>query len=101
MIAYNITIKIDKEIQTEWLKWVKNEHIPEVMTTGFFYECKFYRLLGADENEDVTYVIQYFASSFENYKDYTENFSSSLEKKIHEKWHDKFIAFHTAMEIVN
>ena len=101
MIAYNITIKIDKEIQNEWLKWVKNEHIPEVMTTDFFYECKFYRLLGADENEDITYIVQYFASSFENYKNYTENFSSSLEKKAREKWHDKFIAFHTVMEIVN
>jgi hypothetical protein len=100
MIAYNVTIKIEKEIEKEWLQWVKKEYIPEVLATDLFNEYKFYRLLD-DETDGITYVIQYFASSFKNYENYSEKFLEQSKKKNREKWNDKFIAFHTVMEIVN
>ena len=38
MIIYNITVSIiDQNIHQNWLKWMKEIHIPEVMDTGFFF----------------------------------------------------------------
>jgi hypothetical protein len=51
MIVYNITIKITPEIETDWLHWQKQEHIPEVMATGNFTHFHFYRLLQQEDDE--------------------------------------------------
>ena len=42
----------------------KEEHIPEVMSSGQFSDYKFFRLLEQDETDGVTYIIQYFSSTF-------------------------------------
>jgi len=100
-IVYNTTIKIDPQIEKEWTDWQKNEQIPEVMATGLFSDYKFFRLLEQDETEGVTYVIQYFSSSFEHYKKYIDEFATLFNEKSFAKWSDRFISFHTVMEIVN
>ncbi|HEY1870284.1 MAG TPA: DUF4286 family protein [Chitinophagaceae bacterium] len=101
MIVYNITIKIDPQIEKDWIEWQKNENIPEIMATGLFSEYKFYRLLEQDDTEGITYVMQYFTSSLENYKRYTEEYALKMQKKTFEKWKHQFIAFRTIMKIVN
>ena len=101
MIVYNTTIKIDPQIAKEWIDWQKNEHIPEVMATGLFTDHEFFHLLEQDETEGLTYVIQYFSPSIDNYKKYIEEFATSLSEKTFAKWRDQFISFHTVMEVVN
>lgn len=101
MLVYNVTLKIEAGIETRWLNWMKQEHIPEVMATKLFNEYKFFKLLEQDESEEKTYVIQYFASSKENYDRYITEFAPALRKKAIEKWGEQFIAFRTVMEIVN
>ena len=46
MIIYNVTVSlVDQSIHQDWLKWMKEIHIPEVMDTGFFLDNKICRLL--------------------------------------------------------
>jgi len=100
MIVYNITLKIDPEIEKEWVKWQREEHIPEVISTKLFSEYKFFHLLEQDETDGITYVVQYFTSSMENYNDYIEKFAPLLRKKSIEKWGDRVTYFRTIMELV-
>lgn len=100
MIVYNITIKIHTAIESEWLVWQKQEHIPEIMSTGLFTENKIFRLLEHDEADSITYVMQYFSHSLENYNSYIEKFALPLRQKAISKWGDRFIAFRTIMELV-
>jgi hypothetical protein len=101
MVVYNITIKVNPQIETEWVEWQKKEHIPAVMATGLFYDHKFFKLLEQDETEGITYVIQYFTSSIDKYKRYIEQFAVTLLAKAFTKWSDRFISFQTVMQIVN
>ena len=36
MILYNVTIKVDHDIHDEWMEWMKQTHIPQVLETGLF-----------------------------------------------------------------
>ena len=36
MIVYNVTTKVAAAIQTDWLQWIKEEHIPDIINTGCF-----------------------------------------------------------------
>lgn len=101
MIVYNITIKVDAQIEAKWKKWQIDEHIPEIMATGLFEEYKFFRLLDQDETDGVTYVTQYFASSFDDYNKYMKDFAAPLRKKTFERWNNQVLAFRTVMETVN
>lgn len=101
MIVYNLTLKVEPAIEAEWVRWQKNEHIPEVMTSGQFTDYKFYRLLDQDESDGITYVVQYFATDIHHYNKYIDSFAPDLRKKALNKWGDKFIAFRTVMQIVN
>jgi len=101
MIIYNVTIKVEATIAKEWLQWMKEVHIPEVMQTGCFTDYKIVRLLEVDETEGPTYAIQYNAESKAIYNQYISKFASELRDKTYQKWGDRFIAFRSVMEIVH
>lgn len=100
MFVYNITMKVNISIEKEWVQWQKEEHIPEILATGLFTNHKFFRLLEQDETEGITYVIQYFAATSEDYKQYVEKFSPRFRKEATEKWKDQFVGFRTVMQVV-
>lgn len=101
MIVYNITIKIAPGIEKEWVRWQKEEHIPDVMSSGQFTDHKFYRLLEQNDPDGITYIVQYFAATIENYKRYINETAPLLRQKFLDKWGDQFIAFRTIMEVVH
>ena len=101
MIVYNITIKIDPAIEAEWIQWQQQEHIPDIMASGQFSHWKMFRLLEQDDTEGMTFVIQYFALSLENYNCYIEEYAPLLRQKAFAKWGNRFIAFRTVMQVVN
>ena len=101
MIVYNVTIKIADGIAVEWLQWLKEEHIPEVIKTGCFTHAIIHRLLETDDTEGPTYIVQYYAESKAVYNNYIQNFASLMRQKSFAKWGDQFIAFRTVMHIVN
>lgn len=101
MIIYNVTIKPDWSIHDEWVKWMKEEHIPEMLATQQFYDFRMLRLLEVDDAEGPTYAIQYNAHTLEDYKRYIAEFAPAQRQKGLDKWGNKFIAFRSVMQIVN
>jgi hypothetical protein len=82
MIIYNVTCNVGSHMAEEWLLWMQQEHIPEVMQTGCFTEYKILKLLtDADDNEGVNYAIQYTANSIENYNQYKDHLVRYYKQK--------------------
>ena len=100
MIVYNVTVKIDIGVHQEWLNWMKEIHIPEVMNTGCFESYKFFRLMEQDEQDGITYSIQYFIKDMETYFRYQKEEAPKFQKDHSERYKDKFIAFRTIMRLV-
>jgi hypothetical protein len=94
-------MKVDPSIEHEWVKWQKEEHIPAIMATGKFIEYRFYRLLGQDEADGLTYVVQYSTPSMDLYNNYIEQFAPALRQKAMIKWGSGFVAFRTIMQSVD
>ncbi|MEO8210901.1 MAG: DUF4286 family protein [bacterium] len=100
MILYNVTINIDDSVHDEWLRWMKSEHIPEVLATGLFTGNKIFKIISKEKEEGNTYSIQYFLNSIDDYEKYLNEYASKLQTEHSEKYKDKFIAFRTLMESV-
>jgi hypothetical protein len=100
MILYNVTINVDKDIHDEWLEWMKETHIPDVLSTGLFADSKIFRI-HTDEEEENTYSIQYFCVSMDDYEKYQKDHAPRLQQEHSEKYKDKFTAFRTILEQVD
>jgi hypothetical protein len=98
MIIYNVTVKLENDIATEWVQWMKEEHMPDLMNTGLFVDSRLCRLLEQDEVEGVTYVAQYFCEGLEQYNKYISAYAQQMREKGFSRFGNKFIAFRTLME---
>lgn len=99
MIVYNVTVNIDDSVHEEWLDWMKNKHIPDVVSTGCFTQGRIYRIM-VQEQQGVSYSIQYTAVSMEEIQRYMKNFAPDLQREHTAKYKDKFTAFRTLLEEV-
>ena len=100
MLLYNVTVKIDKDVEQEWLEWMKSKHIPDVLNTGQFTESRISRLLEQPEDEDTTYVIQYQCESMQKFNNYIKMFAPELRDEFNIRFKSKFVLFRTLMEVV-
>jgi hypothetical protein len=100
MIIYNVTIKIDLDVHDLWFRWIKEEHIPQVMNTGCFVRHKMYRILEENTEDGISYCIQYFANHISDYFNYKENFAPALQQEIQKIFPGKFIAIRTLLKEV-
>lgn len=100
MILYNVTVNIESGVEADWLTWMKDIHIPEVMETGMFVEHKIFKLL-QDEPQGSTYSVQYFAKSMREIEEYQAKYASKLQQDHTNKFMNKFVAFRTLLEKVN
>ena len=99
MIIYNVTVNIENDVREEWLQWMKQQHIPDVMKTGYFIENKICKVL-VDEEQGTTYSIQYLCENLDKLKEYQQQHSPRLQKEHADKYANKYVAFRTVLEIV-
>ena len=101
MIVYNVTVNVDSEIHEEWLIWMKNTHIPEVMNTGKFNTFNFLKIIDRQEDETgITYAIQYFSPDMETYESYILENAPRLREKAFQKFGLKFTSFRTLLQLI-
>lgn len=101
MFIYNVTIKPLWEINEAWVKWMKEEHLNDVMETGCFTKYQFIRLLEIEEDEGPTYAIQYYCESKSLYNLYIEKYAPKLRQDGINLFGNKFIGFRSLMQIVD
>ena len=99
MIIYNVTLSLDASIEQEWLAWMKSKHIPDVMATDSFRECKLSRLLG-DEQGGKAYSVMYVAFSQDHLDRYHSMHAAALQEEHTLMFQGKFAAFRTELKII-
>ena len=99
MIIYNVTSIIEDDIHEEFVQYMQNFHMPEVMATGKFSSCNLLRLT-EPVNEGITYCAQYITHEETELKDYRENYSPQLQEDIQQKFANKLVAFRSVLQKV-
>lgn len=100
MYIYNVTINIQEDIHDEWVNWMKNEHIPDMLRTDKFTKALMSRVLVEEQMGGVTYSIQYTLESKEMLERYYKENAAELRAKT-TPFAGKFVAFRTELEIVS
>ena len=96
MIVYNVTVTVDTSIKSEWLSWMKQNHIPEVLNTGLFIEAQLKKVISDNGN---TFAISYSCAKMQDLHKYQVNFASQIQKKHTDKFGDKAVSFLSLIHI--
>ena len=100
MYIYNVTINIEKSVEQEWLRWMQKKHIPEMLATGKFSEAKLCQVM-VEEEQGITYSIQYTTESKEVLDTYFQENSEQLRKEGIQLFGGKFVAFRTELKVIH
>ena len=98
MILFNITVNISQAAEKDWLRFMKEVHIPEIMASGLPLETKLLRLLTEIDNEGVTYTNQFIFRKMEDFLAYQTNYQAELQDKHHQKFNGQYVSFRTLLE---
>ncbi len=98
MYIYNVTVNIEEEAHDEWLAWMKETHIPDVMNTGMFISNRMLEVM-VDGEKGRTYSIQYEVKDMETVMLYQQVYAPKLQQEHKDKFEGKFVAFRTMLRL--
>lgn len=101
MYIYNITTNIEESAHEEWLKWMKEIHIPDVLATGKFLNAKMSKVLVEEEMGGMTYSVQFTTVDRETLEKYYTEDAERLRQDATALFAGKFVSFRTELEIVS
>jgi hypothetical protein len=100
MLLYNVTVGVDKDIEEEWLEYMREKHIKDILNTGLFVESRMYKVLHDDGGDTISYSVQYFARSIEDVRRYLEVFAPALVEEHRQKFKNRHVTFMTLLDEV-
>lgn len=101
MIIYNVTINIHESVHDQWLGWMQQKHIPEILATGKFSSAKIVKVLIEEEMGGTTYSVQYSCESKEILQKYYDEDAPAFRAEGLALFGDKMLAFRTELELVS
>jgi len=101
MFLYNVTINLEDSIHDDWMDWMKNKHLEEVMATGCFVAHRILKVLSEIENNGTTYSVQYYFNEMTDYMRYQEKYAPTFRAEGKEKFGDKMMTFRTLLEVIS
>ena len=99
MIIYNVTVSVEDNIKKDWLDWMINIHIPEVMSCGIFTKAQINHVI-VQGDSDNTFAISYTCSSMQKLHQYQLKFAPDLQKKYIKRFGEGALAFRTVMRVI-
>ena len=100
-LLYNVTIKVEHKSVDQWKKYMMENHILDMMNTGCFESFKLNKLKFLDEEEGITFAVQYITESQAKFDEYLNTHAKALQTDHHLKFGEKAMAFRTVMEIIH
>lgn len=101
MYIYNVTINVEDTIRAEWLAWMQQTHIPDMLATGIFTGARICQVLVEEETGGTTYAVQYTVKSVSDLQVYYSRHAEKLRGDAVARFGDQMVAFRTELEIVS
>ncbi|MAU15049.1 MAG: hypothetical protein CMH46_05855 [Muricauda sp.] len=101
MLIYNVTINIDESIHDEWLAWMKDKHVPDMLATGKFIHAKMVKVLVEEDMGGITYSVQYTTRDRATLESYYKEDADRLRSDAQQMFPNKFVAFRTELEVIS
>ncbi|WP_310554689.1 DUF4286 family protein [Flavobacterium sp.] len=101
MIIYNVTTNIHESVHDQWMAWMQEKHIKEVLATGKFTSARMVKVLIEEEMGGTTYSVQYTTDSKATLEKYYQEDAPKLREEGLRLFGDKMLAFRTELQLIS
>ncbi|RDY60148.1 DUF4286 family protein [Flagellimonas nanhaiensis] len=101
MLIYNVTINIDESVHDQWLSWMRDKHVPDMLATGKFSHAKMVKVLVEEDMGGITYSVQYTTKDRKTLDSYYKEDADRLRSDAQKLFANKFVAFRTELEVIS
>lgn len=98
---YLVYVWVDREIATDWLTWMCDVHVPDVVQTACFLDAFVVRDSEGDRDGRVAYRVLYRARSEAELERYQRDFAPALQAEHTERYEGRFEARRELLPIVH
>lgn len=100
MFIYSVTVNVQDSIKEDWLQWMKDKHIPDVMATGCFVSYRLCKVMDVDD-EGETFSVQYVFNTMDDIQRYQQLYAPLLQHHHKQRYGEKALAFRTLLQVVD
>ena len=103
MFIYNVTTHVEPSIEKQWLDWMHEEHIPQMIKTGKFTKALLLKVKTEDDDNlgGKSYATQFQCVHQSSLEAYLKKDAGILRKSAQEKFGEKVLLFRTELELIS
>jgi len=98
-VLYNVTISVDSLKYGEWMRFMRENHIPKIFSTGCFESYRICRIIG-EESGGIGVAMQYVAISQPDLERYLTEYAPQLKLEHQEAFGETAVAFRSVLTII-
>ena len=98
MFIYNVTTHVEPTIESQWLAWMIEEHVPQMIQTGKFKKAIIFKVITENDLGGVSYATQYHCSDRTTFESYQKEDADRLKKHALDKFGERILSFRTELE---
>jgi|SRR5690606_21266651 len=101
MYIYNVTVNVEETVHQQWLQWMKETYIPEMLQTNLFTNARMLRVMVDEEMGGITFSVQYYAKDKESLQRYYSEYLDAFKIKERQRFSDQLVSFTTELEVLS
>ena len=98
MFIYNVTTHVEPTIESQWLAWMNEEHVPQMIQTGKFKKAIIFKVITENDLGGVSYATQYHCSDRTTFESYQKEDADRLKKHALDKFDERILSYRTELE---
>ena len=92
-VLYEVTVELDDPAAEEWLRWMRDVHVPDVLATGCFAGCGITRLIEPRPAAGRQgFVLVYRSRTLAAYNEYLEHHAPRLQRMHAKRYAGRFVS---------
>lgn len=101
MLIFNTTFLVSDALHGKWMKWVKEEHIPFMLTSETFTQPQLAKVYSQEDQEGTSFSLQFLVSDLSELEKWHMDYAVAFEKIMLEKFGSEVLFFATILEIID
>ncbi|HLP04066.1 MAG TPA: DUF4286 family protein [Paludibacter sp.] len=100
MLIYNTTYLVSDQEHNNFLKWIREEHIPFMLESTYFSKPQMTRIITGSEQEGTSFSVQFHVNNLQTLKLWNQKYSTLFQENCSKKFGTEVLFFTTIMELI-
>ena len=100
MLIFNTTYLVSDRMYGIWFKWLNEEHIPSMLSSGYFDKPQVAKVLSNEPQEGNSFSIQFQITNMKLLEEWNEKYAEDFLNDFSTQFGEEVLLFSTVLELL-